>query len=150
MSSRVRYAIVVEPLDGTHLSYLPPSNAACPSFQPCGRSWMNCRPRSSASGRNGRMSFVPSDWYQTGLAVLPGHDRMRVAEAPDASERAEVVVEGPVLLHQDDDVLDVLDAPGTVVRRERGGPLDAVRQCREGRGGTRELEKATPIDFGHG
>lgn len=67
MSSRVRYAIVVEPLAGTHLSYLPRFHAVCVSFQLCGRSWMNCRPRLSASGWNGRMSRLPSDCAQTGL-----------------------------------------------------------------------------------
>jgi hypothetical protein len=69
MSARVRYAIVVEPLAGTHLSYFPWFQAAWVSFQPCGRSWMNRSPRLSASGRNGRISLVPSDWFQTGLPL---------------------------------------------------------------------------------
>ncbi|MCO4699117.1 hypothetical protein LRR80_05209 [Streptomyces sp. RO-S4] len=74
-------------------------------------------------------------------------DRAGVAEAADASQGAEVVVEGAVLLHEDDDVLDVLDRPGAVVRRQGGGALDAGGQGAEGRGGTRELEKAAPVDF---
>ena len=36
MSSRVRYAIVVVPLLGTHWSYLPAFHAWCVSVQPCG------------------------------------------------------------------------------------------------------------------
>lgn len=82
------------------------------------------------------------------FAVAEG-DRAGVAEAADASQGAEVVVEGAVLLHEDDDVLDVLDRPGAVVRRQGGGALDAGGQGAEGRGGPRELEKATPVDFGH-
>ena len=39
-------------------------------------------------------------------------DRPRIAEAAHAAQRAEVVVERAVLLHQDDDVLDVLDGAG--------------------------------------
>jgi hypothetical protein len=83
-----------------------------------------------------------------GLAVLQRH-RARVAEAANSPERAEVVVEGPVLLHQDDDVLDVLDRPRAVVGRECGGALDAVRQGGEGSGGARELQESAPVDIGH-
>jgi hypothetical protein len=45
-------------------------------------------------------------------------DRVRVGEAAHSGQRAEVVVEGPVLLHQDDDVLDV---GGTMTFGGRGG-----------------------------
>src|SRR5262249_26463997 len=83
-----------------------------------------------------------------GLVVLG--DRTRVAEAADTSEGAEVVVERTVLLHQDDDVLDVLDRPGAVVRGERGGTLDAAGHRGERRGRASELEKAAPVYFGHG
>ena len=38
---------------------------------------------------------------------------MRIAEAAHAAHHAEVVVERPVLLHQHDDVLDVLAASGS-------------------------------------
>ena len=55
-------------------------------------------------------------------AVLVSEDLL-VPEAAHAAERAEVVVEGPVLLHQDHHVLQVLDRPGQVLaRRDRGGP----------------------------
>lgn len=82
-------------------------------------------------------------------AVVQRH-RMRVAEAPYSSQGAEVVVEGPVLLHEDDDVLDVLDRAGTVVRGQRRGPPDTGRQCAERRRGARYLEESPPVDFRHG
>lgn len=82
-------------------------------------------------------------------AAVQAH-RVRVAEAADAAETAEVVVEGAVLLHQDDDVLDVLDRPGAMVRGKCGGPLDARGQGAERRGAARELEESAPVDFGHG
>src|SRR5690606_15379435 len=60
-----------------------------------------------------------------------------VAEAAHAHERAEVVVERAVLLHQDDDVLDVLDGAGLVVGGDRECAADARRKGREReRGGT--------------
>lgn len=82
------------------------------------------------------------------LAAVLRH-RARVAEAADAAQLAEVVVEGTVLLHQDDDVLDVLHRPRSVVRREGGGPLDAARQSSERRGRARDLKEPAAIDFGH-
>jgi hypothetical protein len=42
---------------------------------------------------------------------------MWVGEALDAPQGTEEVVEGPVLLHQKDDVLDILDGARPVVRR---------------------------------
>ena len=46
-------------------------------------------------------------------------DRARVAEAAHAAQRAEIVIEGAVLLHHEDDVLDVVDGAGAVVGRNR-------------------------------
>ena len=46
-----------------------------------------------------------------GLAALEWN-REAIAETAHAAQRAEIVVEGPVLLHQDDDVPDVLNGPG--------------------------------------
>jgi len=45
-------------------------------------------------------------------------DGLRVGEPPDVRQRAEVVVERAVLLHQDHHVLDVAQAPG--LARESG------------------------------
>jgi hypothetical protein len=56
-----------------------------------------------------------------GIALLPHVPSLRqwngeaVAEAAHTHERAEVMVERAVFLHQDDDVLDVLDGAGLVV-----------------------------------
>jgi hypothetical protein len=53
---------------------------------------------------------------------LPAHELaedVRVGEAAHAGQRAEVVVERPVLLHQDHYVLDVAQAGGPRGRRGR-------------------------------
>ena len=51
-------------------------------------------------------------------------DRGRVGEAPDPGHRAEVMVEAAILLHRDDDVLDVAErAAGRI--GERGGERPA-------------------------
>ena len=62
-------------------------------------------------------------------------DRHAVAEAADALEGAEIVVEGAVLLHQDHHVLDVLEVAMPAVRGNRQGRLDARRQHAGGDGG---------------
>jgi hypothetical protein len=62
--------------------------------------------------------------------------RARVTETADTLERTEVVVEGPVLLHEHDDVLDVLDGAGAACGGDRGGALDAAGQRGEARGRT--------------
>src|SRR5262249_17009538 len=56
------------------------------------------------------------------------------------------MVEGPVLLHKDHDVLDVLDRPGADSRGDRGGPRDAGRQCGGRDGAARNLEEPPAID----
>ena len=69
---------------------------------------------------------------------------MRIAEPAHAAQHAEVVVEGAVLLHQHDDVLDVLQRASRPVRRDRQRASDAVGQHRRRDATTRELEKPTP------
>jgi hypothetical protein len=83
-----------------------------------------------------------------GLAVAQRH-RVRVAEAADPSHRAEVVVERAVLLHQYDDVLDVLHRAGTARCRDRGGARDRRREHRERGAAAGELEEPATIDLGH-
>jgi hypothetical protein len=39
-----------------------------------------------------------------------------IAETAHATQRAEVVVKGPVLLHQDDNMFDILNCPGLHAR----------------------------------
>src|SRR4249919_1132438 len=55
--------------------------------------------------------------------------RARVVKAANTSHRAEVVVERPILLHQDNDVLDVSDGPGAVVGWRGQQALDVRRPC---------------------
>ena len=52
-------------------------------------------------------------------------DRARIAESAHAAHGAEVVVERAVLLHQNDDVLDVGDGAGAVVGGDGQRALDA-------------------------
>lgn len=77
-------------------------------------------------------------------------DGAGVAETADPSQRAEVMVEGTVLLHQDDDVLDIVQRSGAVVGGQGGRTLDAAGQRGERRGGAGELQETPPVDFGHG
>src|SRR5581483_11970372 len=77
-------------------------------------------------------------------------NRVRVAEAAYAAQRPEVVVEGAVLLHEDDDVLDVLDAAGAPVRGQLRRTGDAGRQRGHGGRTAGELDEASTVDRGHG
>ena len=52
-------------------------------------------------------------------------DGAGVAEAADAAEGAEVVIEGAVLLHHEDDVLDIFDGASAVVGGDRKSAGDA-------------------------
>ncbi len=71
----------------------------------------------------------------------------RIAEAAHALHAAEVVVEGTVLLHQDHDVLDVLQRARVAPRGNRQGLLDeaghGVGAGRAGHG--REAEEVAPV-----
>ncbi len=66
------------------------------------------------------------------LAALQ-RDREAVAETAHAAQGAEVVVEAAVLLHQDHDVLDVLDRPGLHLGRDGQRLEDARRKHTERR-----------------
>ena len=83
-------------------------------------------------------------WCQTG-SPTGSVDGARIAEAAHAPQRAEVVIERPVLLHQDDDVLDVrrwsrsrcggngqrlLDARGTSLAADAPAALARRRKSR--------------------
>jgi hypothetical protein len=62
-------------------------------------------------------------------------DGAGIAEATDAAERAEVVIEGAVLLHHEDDVLDIGDGAGAIVggdcqrSRDAGGKGSGNGAC---------------------
>ena len=87
------------------------------------------------AGMEGQHVLLPPlGWYQTGLPDGQ-RDGARVAEAAHAAQRAEVVIERAVLLHQDDDVLDVVDRAGAIVGGNRERPGDAGGEgCGEGGG----------------
>ena len=75
---------------------------------------------------------------------------MRVPEAADPAHAAEVVLEGSVLLHQHDDVLDVTQGAVDAVSRDRGRAGDALVERRQGGGTARDLEETTTIEVDHG
>src|SRR5260370_5546794 len=73
---------------------------------------------------------------------------MRIAEDTHATQRPEVMVERAVLLHQDHDVLDIIDCPGADGRSDFRGARDTGRQ-RRGRDSTaRDLKEPPTIDRG--
>ncbi len=84
---------------------------------------------------------------------LPGGEphRPRVTEAPHARERAEVVVEAAVLLHQQDDVLDLAQVEAGRVG-SGDGLADARGQIggerRPGRGAGPSLQELAPRERG--
>jgi Uma2 family endonuclease len=73
----------------------------------------------------GRARLVP---HRVAVRQL---DRAGIAESASASQSAEVVIERSVLLHQEDDVLDVRDGARAMVGRDRERSFDA---CGEGGG----------------
>ena len=69
---------------------------------------------------------------------------MWIAETAHAAHRAEVVIEGAVLLHQKNHVLDVLKGTRAMVRRHCQRLLDTLRQRRcHGGTGQETQERAT-------
>ncbi len=74
---------------------------------------------------------------------------MRIAVAAHAAQGAEVVVEGAVFLHQDDDVLDVLDGPGAVVAGQFQRAGDAGRKQGGERSAAEQTQEVATIRRGH-
>ena len=62
----------------------------------------------------------------TGLKREIDLDRARIGETANAAQCSEVMVERTILLHQDHDVLDILDRARAVVGRDR----KRLRDCR--------------------
>src|SRR5450631_3062355 len=72
-------------------------------------------------------------------------DGARVAEAPNAPQRPEVVIERSVLLHEDDNVLDVVDGPRPVMRGDGQCLLDAGRKAGRQRSDAHTLQKSSTV-----
>ena len=68
----------------------------------------------------------------------------RIGKTTDTAHRAEVVIKRAILLHQDDDVLDVLDGAGRVVRGNGQRAPDAGRE--RGQRGRRDAGGGTALD----
>jgi hypothetical protein len=86
------------------------------------------RPLSQASWLS--IQVKRHDHVAVGQALLPDtasfgqRDREAVTETAHALERAEIMVERAVFLHQDHDVLDVADGAGRIIGRDGQGALD--------------------------
>src|SRR5262249_36537664 len=77
-------------------------------------------------------------------------DRARIGIAADTTKRPEMMVERAVLLHQDDDVLNVANRSGGVVGLDSRRLGDAcVERTRRDGGHTRQLQKFTAIHLAH-
>src|SRR5262249_26056604 len=73
---------------------------------------------------------------------------MGIAKAAYAAQSPEIMIERPVFLHQEDDVLGVFDAAPTVMGRDRQRAIDAFGK-RRGSGATREIAKKCAAIFNH-
>src|SRR6266446_383706 len=149
MSSRLRCAIVVRPLLGTHWSYLPPFQAACVSDPAVRRVFdelqTEVRRRRAERKHDSAAVGLEPDRPSGGEERRPG-----IAESAHPAERAEIVIERPVLLHQEHDVLEVLDGARAPPRGDGQGPLDAPWECRGQGCAAEETEERTTIRRGHG
>jgi hypothetical protein len=74
---------------------------------------------------------------------------VRVREAPDAPQGAEEVVEGAVLLDQEDDVVDVFDRALAVVGRDRQRLVEVLRERGRNRGNAHQPQERAAVDIAH-
>lgn len=83
---------------------------------------------------DGGYGLIP-DRLTVGLELGAG-----IIESANSAERAEVVVEGTILLHEDDDVLDVLNGSGSAIGGDGEGARDGSWEqgCSCGGGGQAE------------
>jgi hypothetical protein len=68
-----------------------------------------------------------------------------IGEAAYTIQRTEVMIERPVLLHEDDDVFDVRDAATLVRHAYRQCPCDTRRKRGSERGTAQGLQEGTPV-----
>ena len=82
--------------------------------------------------------------------TVPKRNGEAVPEAPDPCHGAEILVEGPVFLHQDHDMPYVQDRPRGVVRGNRQSAPDRFRKHRGGTGKRRRgFQELPPVCVGH-
>jgi hypothetical protein len=72
-------------------------------------------------------------------------DGARIAETAHSAQRSEVVIERAVLLHHENDVLDVVDGSGPVIRGKGQGAADARWKSSRSGGGGQEPEKIAAV-----
>jgi len=86
------------------------------------------------------MSLLPPD----GQVFRAAHD-VSVSIAAHAGEMTEIVVERPVLLHQNNDMLNILDRSAFASRRNGAGTLDRRKQPGQREAGARG-QKSSAFD----
>ncbi len=100
-------------------------------------------------------AFAPAALKPDGLTVQACTGRHRdgeaIGEPAHAAQRAEIVVERAIFLHQHHDVLHVLDGPGHAVGRDRQRPANGRREEAHTRGQTAtEGKKVAASKLAHG
>src|SRR5262245_11827930 len=78
------------------------------------------------------------------------HDSTRIRKAAHATHRPEVMIERSILLHQDDDVLDVGDGSRAVMSWNGQDAAHVEWERGRERGRAHELQECASIACGHG
>src|SRR5579871_2614152 len=76
-------------------------------------------------------------------------DCARIVESSHSAKSAEVMIKRAVFLHQDDNVLNVLNRACAAVRWNIESLRDILLQCARQRGCSYHLQKLTPIYIAH-
>ena len=77
------------------------------------------------------------------------HHRSRIAKSPHSAQAAEVMIERAVLLREDDDMFDVSDRAGAMIRGKRHGPTNALRKRRSSRDAAQNTEEIATVSCSH-
>jgi hypothetical protein len=73
-------------------------------------------------------------------------DGTRVIETADAVQAAQVVIEGTVLLHQEDDVLHIRNRTRLVIGGDCERPGNAIRESGGESAGAQHLQERTAVN----
>src|SRR4029453_5035249 len=74
---------------------------------------------------------------------------MGISVSPHAAQGAEVMVERPVLLHEEHDVLDILDRALAIVGGDSQRSIDALRERGGQSGAAQELQERATTECHH-